>query len=79
MTQPAFMRTDGTRGMGFADAWDEGGAVSPEEGARSLVEFAESVDKGKNGQFWAPRGPGDVGQAENVMGKDLPTPLQLPW
>ncbi|KAK4050190.1 hypothetical protein OIO90_005172 [Microbotryomycetes sp. JL221] len=30
-------------------------------------------------QFWAPRGPNDVGQAENVLGKDLPTPLELPY
>lgn len=33
-------------------------AVHPSEAAKSLVEFVDTVDMSKTGQYWAPRGPG---------------------
>lgn len=56
-------------------------AVYPNEAAKSLIDFIETFDMSKTGQFWAPRGANDIGTAEEVLGpKDkLPTPLQLPW
>ncbi|KAF1844309.1 NAD(P)-binding protein [Cucurbitaria berberidis CBS 394.84] len=78
---PGFMRTEMTRSVGFDKYWDEGGAVTPDVAAKSLVEWIETFDISKTGQYWAPRGPADIGTAEPVLGpKDkLPTPLQLPW
>lgn len=78
---PGFMRTEMTRSVGFDKFWDDGGAVTPDVAAESLIEWIETFDISKTGQYWAPRGPGDIGTAEPVLGpKDkLPTPLQLPW
>jgi NAD(P)-dependent dehydrogenase (short-subunit alcohol dehydrogenase family) len=78
---PGFMRTEMTRNVGFDKFWDEGGAVTPEVAAQSLVEWIESFDISHTGQYWAPRGPGDIGTAEPVLGpkNKLSTPLQLPW
>lgn len=72
-----------------------GGAVTPDEAAKSLIEWTEKLDLSKSGEYWAPRGPrklaccvvddgadyeiGDIGTAEAVLGKGLPTPLHLPW
>lgn len=78
---PGFMRTEMTKNVGFDKFWDKGGAVTPDVAAKSLVEWVETCDISKTGQYWAPRGAGDIGTAEPVLGpKDkLPTPLQLPW
>ncbi|KAI1405219.1 oxidoreductase [Hypoxylon fuscum] len=76
---PGFMRTEMTKGVGFDKHWDEGGAITPDEAAKSLVEWAEKLDISKSGEYWAPRGPRDIGMAETVLGKNLATPLQLPW
>ncbi|EDU43500.1 oxidoreductase domain containing protein [Pyrenophora tritici-repentis Pt-1C-BFP] len=78
---PGFMRTEMTRNVGFDKYWDEGGAVTPDVAAKTLIEWIETFDMSKTGQYWAPRGAGDIGTAEPVLGpKDkLPTPLQLPW
>jgi hypothetical protein len=54
-------------------------AVTPEEAAVSLVEWTEALDLSKTGEYWAPRGPRDIGTAEPVLGKGLPTPMKLPW
>lgn len=54
-------------------------AVTPDEAARSLIDFAAQLDMSKSGEFWAPRGAKDIGTAEEVLGTNLPTPLQLPW
>ncbi|KAK8102818.1 oxidoreductase [Apiospora sp. TS-2023a] len=54
-------------------------AVTPDEAAKSLVEWAEKLDMSKSGEYWAPRGPGDIGTAEPVLGTGLSTPLKLPW
>ncbi|RGP60936.1 3-oxoacyl-acyl-carrier reductase [Fusarium longipes] len=75
IVHPGFMRTEMTKGVGFDKFWDEGG----DEAATSLVEWTDKLDSSKTGQYWAPRGPGDIGTAEVVLGKSLATPLQLPW
>jgi hypothetical protein len=31
-------------------------AVTPDEAAKTLVEWAEKLDMSKSGQYWAPRG-----------------------
>ncbi|MCJ1465951.1 hypothetical protein MMC07_004570 [Pseudocyphellaria aurata] len=54
-------------------------AVTPDEAAESLIEFISTFDIQKTGEYWAPRGPRDIGTAGPVLGDDLPTPLQLPW
>lgn len=55
---PGFMRTEMTKNVGFDQFWDDGGAVTPEEAAKSLVDWTEKTfDISKTGQFWAPRGP----------------------
>ncbi|QQK47346.1 Short-chain dehydrogenase/reductase SDR [Penicillium digitatum] len=79
LVHPGFMRTEMTKSVGFDKYWDAGGAVTPDEAARTLATFIEGFDLGKTGEFWAPGGPGDIGTAGDVLGKNLPTPLQLPW
>ncbi|KAF1987626.1 NAD(P)-binding protein [Aulographum hederae CBS 113979] len=81
IVHPGFMRTEMTKGVGFDKFWDDGGAVTPEVAAGSLVEWIEGFGMEGSGTYWAPRGAGDIGTAEPVLGdkKDLPTPLQLPW
>ncbi|KAL2356191.1 hypothetical protein BJ546DRAFT_1059598 [Cryomyces antarcticus] len=66
--------------VGFDKFWDAGGAVTLDAAAVSLSAFIESFDMRKTGQYWAPRGPGDIGAVEDVLGpkSELPTPLQLP-
>ncbi|KAJ5749639.1 hypothetical protein N7533_006667 [Penicillium manginii] len=79
LVHPGFMRTEMTKGVGFDKYWDAGGAVTPDEAAQSLASFIDALDISKTGEFWAPRGPADIGTAEDILGKDLSTPLQLPW
>ncbi|KAG9581259.1 NAD(P)-binding protein, partial [Aureobasidium melanogenum] len=81
LVHPAFMRTEMTKGVGFDKYWDAGGAVTPDVSAKSVIEFVDTFDISKTGQYWAPRGPGDIGTAEDVLGpkEQLSTPLQLPW
>ncbi|KAK4998637.1 hypothetical protein LTR66_002174 [Elasticomyces elasticus] len=81
IVHPGFMRTEMTKGVGFDKYWDAGGAVKPDEAAQSLIKFINDFDISRTGEYWAPRGPADIGTAEAVLGpKDkLPTPLQLPW
>jgi len=59
----------------------EKGAVKPDEAAAGLIDWVETFDLSKTGEFWAPRGPSDIKTAEAVLGPldRLPTPLQLPW
>ena len=54
------MKTQMTKDVGFDEFYESGGAVEPEEAARSLLEFAATITKEHNGQFWAPRGPGEL-------------------
>jgi NAD(P)-dependent dehydrogenase (short-subunit alcohol dehydrogenase family) len=79
MIHPGFMKTDMTKGVGFDQFYESGGAVEPSEAAASTIDFINSLTHDQTGTFWAPRGPRDIGEAERVLGKDLPTPLQLPW
>jgi len=79
MIHPGFMRTDMTRGVGYDKYWESGGAVEPSEAATSTLNFVATISHDQTGTFWAPRGPRDIGEAERVLGKGLPTPLRLPW
>lgn len=56
IVHPGFMRTEMTKGVGFDKFWDDGGAVHPDEAAKSLIDWAEKLDMSKTGQYWAPRG-----------------------
>lgn len=58
LVHPGFMRTEMTRSVGFDQFWEEGGAVTPNEAAKSLAQWIEGFDMSKTGEFWAPRGPG---------------------
>ncbi|KAL0958283.1 hypothetical protein HGRIS_000433 [Hohenbuehelia grisea] len=79
MIHPGFMKTDMTKGVGFDKFYESGGAVEPAEAAASAIDFILNLKREQSGSFWAPRGPRDIGEAERVLGKNLPTPLQLPW
>jgi len=81
MVHPGFMRTEMTAGVGFDKYWDDGGAVTPDVAAGSLIEWIKGFDIEKTGTYWAPRGAADIGTAEPVLGpkEKLSTPLQLPW
>ncbi|TWU74385.1 hypothetical protein ED733_002083 [Metarhizium rileyi] len=79
IVHPGFMRTEMTKGVGYDKYWDVGGAVTPDEAASSLIQWTRDLNGSKSGQFWAPRGPSDIGTVEETMGKDVETPLQLPW
>ncbi|KAI5464548.1 oxidoreductase [Mariannaea sp. PMI_226] len=79
IVHPGFMRTDMTAGVGYDKYWDAGGAVTPAEAANTLIEWMDKLDMSTTGEYWAPRGPRDIGTADVVLGRDLPTPLQLPW
>lgn len=57
IVHPGFMRTEMTKGVGFDKYWDDGGAVTPDEAAKSLRNWAGQLDMTKTGQYWAPRGP----------------------
>lgn len=57
IVHPGFMRTEMTKGVGFDKFWDDGGAVTPDVAAASLIEFVEGFDIGRTGEYWAPRGP----------------------
>ncbi|KAL8707315.1 MAG: hypothetical protein Q9220_007627 [cf. Caloplaca sp. 1 TL-2023] len=57
MRQPGFMRTEMTKSVGFDKFWDDGGAVTPAEAAKSLADFIDEFDISKTGEYWAPRGP----------------------
>lgn len=81
IVHPGFMRTEMTAGVGFDKFWDAGGAVTPDEAAATLVKWTEDLDMSKSGEFWAPRGPRDIGTAKPVLGKGLEQgkALHLPW
>lgn len=51
------MKTEMTKGAGFDQFYDSGGAVEPAEAADSLLDFAATITEKHNGTFWAPRGP----------------------
>ena len=57
IVHPGVMRTEMTKGVGFDKFWDQGGAVTPDVAAGSLVEFVEGFDISMTGEYWAPRGP----------------------
>ncbi|KAL7409066.1 NAD-binding protein [Mrakia frigida] len=77
MIHPGFLITEMTEGM--KEHYKKGGAITPEVAAPVFLDFVESLTIEQSGQFWAPNGPKGIGNAEEVLGKDLPTPLQVPW
>jgi NAD(P)-dependent dehydrogenase (short-subunit alcohol dehydrogenase family) len=79
---PSFMRTEMTKGVGFDVAYDEHGALKPEEAAEILSKWTDNeLDMKKSGEFWAPRGTRDIGSWNVVYGKETQKegPVQLPW
>jgi NAD(P)-dependent dehydrogenase (short-subunit alcohol dehydrogenase family) len=68
---PGFMRTEMTKSVGFDKFWDDGGAVTPDVAAKSLVEWIETFDISKTGQYWAPRGPAYVSFVRVEQGTQL--------
>ena len=44
--------------------------MTPDEAAKSLIEWTESLDMSKTGQYWAPRGPGKFVAPVNEFGTD---------
>jgi len=79
MIHPGFMRTEMTKAVGYDSFYDEGGAVTPAEAAKTTLDFIDKITPADSGKLWAPGGPVGIPQAPKVMGKDLPTPLELPW
>ncbi|KAF5573298.1 3-oxoacyl-reductase [Fusarium pseudoanthophilum] len=53
IVHPGFMRTEMTKGVGFDKFWDDGG----DKAAASLINWIDSLDISKTGEYWAPRGP----------------------
>ena len=54
------MKTEMTKGAGFDEFYDSGGAVEPAEAADSLLDFADTLKPEHAGRFFAPRGPRSV-------------------
>lgn len=54
-------------------------AIEPSEAAPPFIDFFSTLSMEHTGEFWAPLGPKGIGNAEEVLGKNLPTPLQVPW
>lgn len=79
LVHPGFMKTEMTKGVGFDQFYEELGAIEPDEAARGLAEWTEKLTIEKTGEFWAPRGPNGIPIAEKALGKNLPTPLNVPW
>ena len=82
IVHPSFMRTEMTKGVGFDVAWDDMGALNPEEAADILGTWVDNeLDMKKSGEFWAPRGTRDIGSWNDVYGKETQKegPVQLPW
>ena len=82
IVHPGFMRTEMTAGVGYDKFWEEGGAVEPDVAAETLVGWVEGLSMERSGEFWAPRGAGDIGTAEAVLGREGAKggeALELPW
>ncbi|WVQ86241.1 hypothetical protein IAT38_008409 [Cryptococcus sp. DSM 104549] len=82
MVHPGFLKTEMTKNAGMEEFYEKMGAVTPEEAAVPFAEFVEKLDLDMSGKFWAPMGARGIGNAEEVMGKevlDKPGPLELPW
>ncbi|KAJ3101544.1 hypothetical protein HDU97_001293 [Phlyctochytrium planicorne] len=79
MIHPGFLKTEMTRGVGFDQYYESGGAVEPHEAIDPLLQVINCVNLDNTGKFIAPLGPKGVGNA-HVIGEvsELPTPLELP-
>lgn len=47
--------SDMTKNAGMEEFYDKMGAITPEEAAKPLADFAEKLDLSMSGKFWAPR------------------------
>jgi NAD(P)-dependent dehydrogenase (short-subunit alcohol dehydrogenase family) len=74
MIHPGFLLSDMTDGMPGRDE-----AIEPSEAAPPFIDFVTSLTMAHTGEFWAPLGPKGIGNAEEILGKNLPTPLEVPW
>ncbi|KIR27828.1 cytoplasmic protein [Cryptococcus deuterogattii 99/473] len=82
MIHPGFLKTDMTKNAGMEEFYDKMGAITPEEASKPLTDFVEKLDMRMTGKFWAPLGARGIGNAEEVLGKevlDKPGPLEIPW
>ncbi|EAL17505.1 hypothetical protein CNBM0720 [Cryptococcus deneoformans B-3501A] len=82
MIHPGFLKTDMTKNAGMEEFYDKMGAITPEEAAKPLADFVDKLDLSMSGKFWAPLGAKGIGNAEEVLGKevlDKPGPLEIPW
>jgi NAD(P)-dependent dehydrogenase (short-subunit alcohol dehydrogenase family) len=82
MVHPGFLKTEMTQNAGMEEFYEKMGAVTPDEAAGPLVEFVEKLDMEMSGKMWAPMGARGIGNAEEVMGKEVlkhKGPLELPW
>jgi short-subunit dehydrogenase len=82
IVHPSFMRTEMTKGVGFDQFWDDGGALPPQEAAEILATWVDGTfGMALTGQYWAPRGTRDIGTWDAVMGdkSGKEGPVQLPW
>ena len=80
LVHPSFMRTEMTKSVGFDVAYDQVGALYPEEAAELLANWsANQFTMEKTGQFWAPRGTKDIGSWGQVFGEEKKGPTELPW
>jgi len=79
IVHPGFMRTDMTKGVGFDQYWEEGGAVSPQEAAETLVEWVEALGMEKTGEYWAPRGPSECSMVYLFVWEIMLTVVRGHW
>ncbi|WVQ72722.1 hypothetical protein IAR50_002282 [Cryptococcus sp. DSM 104548] len=82
MIHPGFLKTEMTKNAGFEKFYDKMGAVTPEEAAKPFADFVNQLSPSQSGKHWAPLGAKGIGNAEEVLGKDVaskPGPLEIPW
>ncbi|WVR05495.1 hypothetical protein IAU60_002513 [Kwoniella sp. DSM 27419] len=82
MIHPGFLKTEMTKGAGMESSYEEMGAVTPDEAAGPFADFVDKLDMSMTGKLWAPMGARGIGNAEEVMGKQVAQqkgPLELPW
>lgn len=71
-----------TKGVGFDQFWDDGGALMPDEAAEIVGGWVDGTFGIElTGQYWAPRGTRDIGTWGPVMGEGTGKegPVELPW
>lgn len=54
--QPGFLKTEMTKGAGFDEFYESGGAVTPEEACPGIMSFIDGLEVKDTGKFWAVNG-----------------------